>query len=155
MEKFIYSNIKRLVFVFVLMVAIGLSTNSFAQQGDGDMPSPEEMVAKQLASLKSRMASYKQDLTPAQEFYVDSILLAHYTGVRNAFTDLHKSGMNNESTYVKSSEMWQEKTRAAMQKFLNEQQYIIYLKSIGKGREYKRGKDGKFYLKSELKEKKE
>ena len=144
-----------IVLMAAAMVAICSST-AFAQQGsENKMPEPEELASKQFKALKSRMESYKQPLTPAQEFYVDSILLAHYTGVRSSFEDLHKSGMNSEGIYLKSSELWQEKTRAAMQKFLSEQQYIIFLRSIGKGREYKRGKDGKFYLKSELKSKKE
>ena len=40
-----------------------------------------------------------------------------------------------------------------MKKVLDEQQFIKYLKYMGKGKEYKKGKDGKYYLKSELKKK--
>ena len=39
----------------------------------------------------------------------------------------------------------------ALKKVLDEQQYIGYLRFIGKGKDYKKGKDGKWYLKSELK----
>ena len=42
----------------------------------------------------------------------------------------------------------------AFKGILDEQQYIKYLKYLGKGQEYKRGKDGKYYLKEDLKKKK-
>ena len=44
-----------------------------------------------------------------------------------------------------------QKTLDALKKVLDEQQYIGYLRYIGKGKDYKKGKDGKWYLKSELK----
>ena len=42
----------------------------------------------------------------------------------------------------------------ALKKVLDDQQYIKYLRRIGKGKDYKKGKDGKFYLKSDLEKEK-
>ena len=68
-----------------------------------------------------------------------------------AMEDLQKSGMQDPETYRLVNEQWQKKNLDAMKKVLDEQQYIGYLRHIGKGKDYKKGKDGKWYLKSELK----
>lgn len=121
------------------------TVNSFAQYKEKEL-TPEEVAEKDTKALVKKL-----NLTDAQEFYVDSILTANYVGVKNALEDLQKSGMQDPETYRKVSEQWQQRNLAAMKKVLDEQQYIMYLRHIGKGKDYKKGKDGKWYLKSELK----
>ena len=135
---------KILVLTAIFFLALG-TVSSFAQSND-KQPTPEEIAEKDTKTLVKKL-----NLTDAQEFYVDSILTANYVGVMNALEDLQKSGMQDPETYRSVNEQWQQKNLAAMKKVLDEQQYIGYLRHIGKGREYKKGKDGKWYLKSELK----
>ncbi|MBP5692310.1 MAG: hypothetical protein J6W86_01185 [Bacteroidales bacterium] len=128
----------------IFFLALG-SVSSFAQNSD-KQPTPEEMAEKETKNLAKRL-----NLTEAQEFYVDSILVANYVGVVAALEDLKNSGMQDPETYRRVNEQWQQKNLAALKKVLDEQQYIGYLRYIGKGKDYKKGKDGKWYLKSELK----
>jgi len=106
----------------------------------------EEMAEKHTKDLVRRLG-----LNESQEFYVDSILVANYTGVKSALEDLQRSGMQDPENYRHVNESWQQKTMDALKKVLDDQQYIGYLRYIGKGKDYKKGKDGKWYLKSELK----
>ena len=128
----------------IFFLALG-SVSSFAQNSD-KQPTPEEMAEKETKNLAKRL-----NLTEAQEFYVDSILVANYVGVVAALEDLKNSGMQDPETYSRVNEQWQQKNLAALKKVLDEQQYIGYLRYIGKGKDYKKGKDGKWYLNSELK----
>ena len=57
-------------------------------------------------------------------------------------------------TYRAVSDKWIQKVIDALKPVLDEQQHIKYLKLIGRGKEYKKGKDGKYYLKEDLKKKK-
>ena len=74
--------------------------------------------------------------------------------MKSDFENLQNSGMQEASTYQFLKDRWQKKTLEALKKVLDDQQYIKYLRRIGKGKEYKRGKDGKFYLKSDLEKEK-
>lgn len=128
----------------ILFLALGTVT-SFAQHNE-KQPTPEEIAEKDTKTLVKKL-----NLSDSQEFYVDSILTANYVGVMAAMEDLQKSGMQDPETYRLVNEQWQKKNLDAMKKVLDEQQYIGYLRHIGKGKDYKKGKDGKWYLKSELK----
>lgn len=116
----------------------------FAQNKEEE--SPEEKARKQTETLVKSLK-----LSEAQEFYVDSILTSNYVGYKEAMDNLVKSGRTEGEIYRQTAELWQKKRLDALKGVLDEQQYIKYLRSIGKGREYKKGKDGKYYLKSELK----
>jgi len=134
--------------ILVLTVAFILGfgcVSSFAQSQEKE-PSMEEMAEKHTKDLVRRL-----NLTESQEFYVDSILLANYTGVKEALEDLRRSGMQDPDNYKYVNEKWQKSMMDAMKKVLDDQQYIGYLRYIGKGKGYKKGKDGKWYHKSELK----
>ena len=135
---------KILVLTAIFFLAFG-TVSSFAQYQE-KQPTPEEIAQKETKTLVKKL-----NLTEAQEFYVDSILTSNYVGVMAAMEDLQKSGMQDPETYRRVSEQWKDKNIAAMKKVLDEQQYIGYLRYIGKGKDYKKGKDGKWYLKSELK----
>ncbi len=138
--------IKRLC---ILLATITIcATASFAQNQNEKEETPEERAHKHTEKLVKDL-----DLTDAQEFYVDSILVSCYTGYKDAYDDLIRSGRSEYEIYKQLAELWQKKRLDALKKVLDEQQYIRYLRSIGMGKEYKKGKDGKYYLKSELKKK--
>ena len=63
---------------------------------------------------------------------------------------MRNSGRQNADTYKHVSEKWLNKNLAAMKLVLDEQQYIMYLKRMGRGKEYKKGKDGLYYKKEDL-----
>lgn len=133
------------IFLISALLLVFSAANCFAQSQDKE-PSIEEIAEKHTKDLVRKLG-----LTEAQEFYVDSILTTNYVGVKDALTDLQKSGMQDPENYRYVNEQWQKKTMDALKKVLDEQQYIGYLRYIGKGKDYKKGKDGKWYLKSELK----
>ncbi len=137
---------KRITLLLIATIVLFSANNAFAQ--DEKEITPEEYAEKQVKTLTTKL-----ELTESQEFYVDSILTTNFVALKKAIEDLQRSGMQDPQTYRKCNEMWQEKTIAAMKKVLDEQQFIKYLKYMGKGKEYKKGKDGKYYLKSELKKK--
>lgn len=135
---------KKILTVLIAFFAFG-SISVFAQSQDKE-PTMEELAEKHTKDLVRRL-----QLTESQEFYIDSILVANYTGVKAALEDMQRSGMQDPENYRHVNELWQQKTLDAMKKVLDEQQYIGYLRYIGKGKGYKKGKDGKWYLKTELK----
>ncbi len=137
---------KRITLLLIATIVLLGANTAFAQ--DDKEITPEEYAEKQVKTLTTRL-----QLTESQEFYVDSILTHNYVGLKKDMDDLQRSGMQDPQTYRQCNEMWQDKTIAAMKKVLDEQQFIKYLKYMGKGKEYKKGKDGKYYLKSELKKK--
>lgn len=137
---------KRITLLLIATIVLFSTNNAFAQ--DEKEITPEEYAEKQVKTLTTKL-----ELSESQEFYVDSILTTNFVALKKAIEDLQRSGMQDPQTYRKCNEMWQEKTIAAMKKVLDEQQFIKYLKYMGKGKEYKKGKDGKYYLKSELKKK--
>ena len=65
------------------------------------------------------------------------------------FENMKSSGMQSTSSYKTVSDKWMQKCKDALKLFLDEQQYIRYLKHIGEGKEYKKGKDGLYYKKEE------
>ena len=135
---------KILILSAIFFLCLG-TVASFAQNNE-KAPTPEEMVQRDTKALAKKL-----NLNDSQEFYVDSILTVNYVGVMAALEDLQHSGMQDPENYRRVNEQWQQKTMNAMKKVLDEQQYIMYLRHIGKGKDYKKGKDGKWYLKSELK----
>lgn len=114
---------------------------SSAQQDDQKQKSPEEIAWEHVEKLEKEL-----NLTSSQAFYVDSILVHNYTGVMEEFEQMHKAGMQNPETYRSLNEKWEARTEEAMKKVLDEQQFIGFLKHVGKGKEYKKGKDGKYVL---------
>lgn len=135
--------------LFFIAAAVLLSEVSavpaFAQQQEKEK-TPEEVAAAEVKAMVKEL-----QLSDAQEFYCDSILTHNYISMKSDFENLQKSGMQEASTYQFLKDRWQKKTLEALKKVLDEQQYIKYLRRIGKGREYKKGKDGKYYLKEESK----
>ncbi|MBR4802231.1 MAG: hypothetical protein IK041_05420 [Bacteroidales bacterium] len=138
---------KKILILSAMFFLVLGTVSSFAQNNEKE-PTPEEMAEKETKALVKKL-----NLTEAQEFYVDSILTANYVGVWAAITDLQRSGMQDPENYRRVNDQWKQKNLDALKKVLDEQQYIGYLRHIGKGKDYKKGKDGKWYLKSDLKKK--
>ena len=86
-------------------------------------------------------------LNQTQLFYVDSILRSNYTSLYDEIQRMKEMGMQDSRNYKVVYDKWNDKNLEAFKKIFDEQQYISYLKLIGKGREYKKGKDGKYYKK--------
>ena len=111
--------------------------------------SPEEYAIEEAERLGKELL-----LDGSQMFYVDSILRANFTALQEDMERLKERGSEDYDTYTVTREKWIQKTMDSFKLILDEQQYIKYLKYLGKGKEYKKGKDGKFYLKEDLKKKK-
>ncbi len=130
------------------VIALLCSTQLSAQQ-QPEQKSPEEMAIDEANKLEKELL-----LDGAQLFYVDSILRNNFIGLTDDMEALRARGSQDIDTYNTTREKWIQKTMDAFKTILSEQQYIKYLKYLGKGQEYKKGKDGKYYLKEDLKKKK-
>lgn len=125
-----------------LVSFLTIATVSYAQE-QPEMD-PHALAAKELTYLTTYLK-----LNDSQTFFVDSILVSNYAGMFNEFEDKRNSGMQNPNTYKYVSDKWLDKNIAALKLVLDEQQHIKYLKHVGKGKEYKKGKDGLYYKKEE------
>jgi hypothetical protein len=124
------------------------STQLSAQQ-QPEQKSPEEMAIDEANKLEKELM-----LNGAQLFYVDSTLRNNFMGLSDDMQALRTRGSQDMNSYNTIREKWINKTMEAFKGILDEQQYIKYLKYLGKGQEYKKGKDGLYYLKEDLKKKK-
>lgn len=129
--------------IILAVTFFSLSSSLVNAQGNREEKTPRQRAEDEVKALVKYLS-----LTEAQEFYVDSILVDNYEGLKNAADDLQKSGRNDYHIYKQTADLWENKRIEALKKVLDEQQFIKYLKRIGKGKEYKKGKDGKYYLKS-------
>lgn len=126
--------------LFAVLTALLLAQTLFAQQEEP--PTPEETAIKEVEYLEGEL-----DLNPAQVFLADSVLRTNYQGLKDEFEKMKSAGMQNTSSYKTVSDKWMQKCKDALKLFLDEQQYIKYLRHIGEGKGYKKGKDGLYYKK--------
>lgn len=120
--------------------ALLLSPSLFAQEQE--MPSADEMAIMEVEVLEEEL-----ELDAAQIFLADSVLRHNYQALMDEFEKMKTSGMQSTNSYKTVSDKWMQKCKDAFQLFLDEQQYIKYLKHLGEGKEYKKGKDGLYYKK--------
>ncbi|MBQ7772910.1 MAG: hypothetical protein IJ383_02405 [Bacteroidales bacterium] len=139
----------REAFVCILAIAALFFTNPLAAQQQEEQKSPEEMAIIEAEKLEKELG-----LTGSQLFFVDSIMRANFTGLSDDMEALRGRGSQDLDSYTTTREKWIQKTIDAFKLVLDDQQYIKYLKYLGKGKEYKKGKDGKYYLKEDLKKQK-
>ena len=130
-------------YILLLLVMVA-PAYMYAQQQQPEK-SPEEIAALEVTALEEDLK-----LNAAQTFYVDSILSHNYRALFDEYEDMKNSGRQNTDSYRHVSEKWLNKNLEALKKVLDDQQYIMYLKRVGKGKEYKKGKDGLCYKKEEL-----
>lgn len=136
-------------YTFLLVMALLLGCNMLMAQQQQEQKSPEEMAIIEADKLEKELK-----LSGTQLFYVDSTLRSNFIGLSEDMDALRARGSQDFDTYNTTREKWIQKTMDAFKTILDDQQYIMYLKYLGKGQEYKKGKDGKYYLKEELKKKK-
>lgn len=134
---------KLLKFFFCALLLSGAVVAQAQEQPQ--QKSPEEIAALEIEHWESLL---KLDQT--QIFYVDSILNHNYKAMFDEIEKMKGMGMQSPETFRAIQGKWVEKNVVAMKGVLDEQQYIGYLKGIGRGKEYKKGKDGLYYKKEEL-----
>ena len=135
--------------IVCFLTAAALLCCNMANAQDPMEKSPEEMAIEQANRLENEL-----NLNSTQMFYLDSILRHNYTELYAEIENARARGSQDQQTYKTLTEKWMQKTFDALKGVLDEQQYIRYLKLMGKGKEYKKGKDGLYYLKEDLKKKK-
>ncbi len=133
---------KRVVAILILVGGCMFSTLCSAQNQEQKEKSPEE-IAMELTEKMGKDLSLKQ----TELFYVDAILRTNYPPLSDEIQRMKEMGMQDSRNYKVVYDKWNDKNLEAFKKIFDEQQYISYLKLIGKGREYKKGKDGKYYKK--------
>ncbi|MBE6245938.1 MAG: hypothetical protein E7110_00785 [Bacteroidales bacterium] len=138
---------KHTLFCFLAITALLCCNAGFAQEQP--QKSPEEQAIEEANRLEKELK-----LTATQTFYVDSILRHNFELMYADIENLKDRGSQDVDTYRAVSDKWIQKVIDALKPVLDEQQHIKYLKLIGRGKEYKKGKDGKYYLKEDLKKKK-
>jgi len=148
MKKMSIATVRSIIVTVSVLLSAVCAVPAFAQQQEKEK-TPEEVAAAEVKAMVSELG-----LSESQEFFCDSILTHNYTCMKSDFENLQSSGMQEANTYQFLKDRWQKKTLEALKKVLDDQQYIKYLRRIGKGKDYKKGKDGKFYLKSDLEKEK-
>ncbi len=140
----------KLLNILSFVFALTFSTSIFAQEP------PEEKTPQEYAAIETDRLIKELDLNSVQAFYVDSTLQVDYAGVKEEFDKMQKSGMQVAESYQVVRKKWSDKTMSSFKNVFTEQQYIKYLKVTGdpEGKKYKKGKDGLYYTKEELKKKK-
>lgn len=112
---------------------------------------PKEKTPQEYAAMETERLEKELNLNSHQVFYVDSILQQNLAGVMTEFDQMKKAGMQDGRSYETVRNKWTDKSLEAFKLIFTEQQYIQYLKLIGRGKEYKKGKDGLYYKKEERK----
>lgn len=135
--------------IYMFALAAMLCSQQLMAQNQQEQKSPEELAIEEANRLESTLL-----LNGAQLFYIDSILRHNYMCLSDDMQALQERGSQDVNSYTTTREKWIQKTIDAFKLVLDEQQYIKYLKYLGKGQEYKKGKDGNYYLKEDLKKKK-
>ena len=134
----------------VIAIALLSANNLLAQQQQQE---PPKMDPIEMASEFTEKLITELELNSTQAFYVDSVLQVNYTGLIDEFEEMKSRGSQDGNSYKAVSDKWEEKNVAAFRLIMDEQQVIKYLRLMGKGKEYKKGKDGKYYKKENSKEK--
>ena len=134
----------------VIAIALFSANNLLAQQQQQE---PPKMDPIEMASEFTEKLITELELNSTQAFYVDSVLQVNYTGLIDEFEQMKSRGSQDGNSYKAVSDKWEEKNVAAFRLIMDEQQVIKYLRLMGKGKEYKKGKDGKYYKKEKSKEK--
>lgn len=113
------------ILISLLLLSIG-SFVAFAQNEDGktDEERLYELVEEQVEKMTENLG-----LDPAQEFYVDSIMLHDYTELQAELNAMSKSRVSNADLYVQVQDKWMEKMYREFEKLFTPEQWDKYLKS--------------------------
>ena len=113
------------ILISLLLLSIG-SFVAFAQNEGGktDEERLYELVEEQVEKMTENLS-----LDPAQEFYVDSIMLHDYTELQAELNAMSKSKVSNPDLYVQVQDKWMEKMYREFEKLFTPEQWDKYLKS--------------------------
>ena len=126
-----------LFFKVVIFLTMLCSVSSIYGQ-EQEQKSPQEM-----ASIEADRLQELLDLEIHQVFYADSILRYNMEHLFKEFKSLREGGMQDSDVYKTVQDRWLDKTILAFEKILSREQYVKYMKSIGKGKLVKKKKKGK------------
>ncbi|MBO4427401.1 MAG: hypothetical protein J5771_02835 [Bacteroidales bacterium] len=120
---------KALKHILTAMLAL-LPTALLAQEEPGGPLSPEEEEKKFYEAIEDQLDKYTEQLKLAewQVFYLDSILVSDFKGMRDELKQLGEAKVTNPDLYIMVQDKWTENTYNAIHKILNEQQWNKYLK---------------------------
>lgn len=124
-------NIKRL---FSAFAAMAICLCAAAQEQLTPEQERKEMMENIDKSVE-RMAD-ALELSDAQVFYLDSILVHDYNAMHEELLALNAAKVSNSDIYVQARDKWSERMYQSIRKILNDAQWAKYLKS-GAGSEKK------------------
>lgn len=118
----IYKSMK----ISLVLLALFASVSAFAQQPT----SPEEQEKKLYDAIQEQVDRYAEnlDLDDWQIFYVDSILTHNVMAIQEEFSSMQKAKVANPELYYDIQDKWNEETYNSLQKILDEEQWVKYLK---------------------------
>ncbi|MCQ2174841.1 MAG: hypothetical protein MJY80_00580 [Bacteroidales bacterium] len=113
------------ILISLLLLSIG-SFVAFAQNENGktDEEKIYELVEEQVEKMTENLG-----LDPAQEFYVDSIMLHDYSELQAELNAMSKSKVSNPDLYVQVQDKWMEKMYQEFEKLFTPEQWDKFLKS--------------------------
>lgn len=118
----IYKSMK----ISLVLLALFASVSAFAQQP----ASPEEQERKLYDAIQEQVDRYAENLglDDWQIFYVDSILTHNVMAIQEEFSSMQKAKVANPELYYDIQDKWNEETYNSLQKILDEEQWVKYLK---------------------------
>ncbi|MBO4447156.1 MAG: hypothetical protein J5764_03410 [Bacteroidales bacterium] len=120
---------KALKYMVAVLFAL-IPTVLLAQEEPRAPLSPEEEEKQFYEAIEDQLDKYTEQLNLAdwQVFYMDSILVSNFKGMRDELKQLGEAKVTNADLYVMVQDKWSENSYNAVMKILNEQQWNKYLK---------------------------
>lgn len=111
------------------LAALLFSAGLFAQE-QGQPLTPEQEEKQFYEAVEHQLENYTEalDLADWQIFYMDSILVADFKGMRDELKGMGDAKVGNSDLYIVVQDRWAEKTYVAVRKVLNDEQWTKYLK---------------------------
>ena len=127
---FLRAKMKAYRIIITALLAL-MPTILLAQEEQRAPLTPDEEEKKMYEAIEDQLEKYTQslDLADWQVFYMDSIMVANFKGLRAELKDMAEAKVTNEDLYIMVQDKWADKTYDAIHKILNEQQWNKYLKS--------------------------
>ena len=106
-----------------------LPTGLFAQEQQQPL-TPEQEEKQFYEAVEQQLEKYTEalDLADWQIFYMDSILVADFKGMRDELKGMGEAKVGNSDLYIIVQDKWAEKTYNAVHRILNDEQWNKYLK---------------------------
>ena len=120
---------RALKIILTALVAL-MPSALFAQEEQRAPLSPAEEEKQFYEAIENQLDKYTQslDLADWQVFYLDSILVNDFKGLRDELKSMSEAKVSNEDLYILVQDKWADRTYDAVKKILNEQQWNKYLK---------------------------